>query len=311
MEDVPLGPPEKPGTLVFLPGTGRPNPGLAEQVKTQVDAVPGLAGYSVLTLDWAAAAAENISPVPALPERYAGEDPPAQPDAALALALFGADIASMDPVRQAASAGAPPAAPDAARLGETLQDLLLGALTDAAVRNRIRLTEAAGDFFSKIAFYLRQGEAARTLIGQALAGVDQDAPVLVLGHSLGSVAAVDLLSSPDFTGSRVDLLVTAGSPAPWFYLLDALAYLGPGRGGNAPALPWLNFWDEQDLLSFCAERVFAGRRAEVSDVEVASGKPFPESHLAYFSNPRMYRVLWEHLQRTTSDKTGSGTGTAV
>ncbi|MCC3271990.1 hypothetical protein MUK71_00210 [Arthrobacter zhangbolii] len=311
MEGVPLGPQEKPGTLLFLPGTGRPNPALSDQVREQVNTVPGLSGWSVQTIEWAAAAAENVSGVPALPERYSAEDPPALSDASLALALFGADVSTADPVRQASVAGAVPSVPEAARLGETLQDLVLGVVTDAAVRHRIRLTDAAGDFFSKVAYYLRQGEGARTVLADALGSTDQDAPVVLFAHSLGSVAAVDLLSSPDFTGSRVDLLVTLGSPAPWFYQLDALAYLGPGRGGNAPAAPWLNFWDERDLFAFCAERVFAGRMGRITDSEVQSGKPFPESHQAYFSDPRVYRLLWEHLQETESGKPGSGNGTGV
>lgn len=309
MEGVPLGPQEKPGTVVFLPGTGRPNPALSDQVREQVNAVPGFSGWSVRTIDWAAAAADNVSAVPALPERYSAEDPPALSDGSLALALFGADVSTADPMRRAAAAA--PSVPETALLGETLQDLVLGVVTDAAVRHRIRLTDAAGDFFSKVAYYLRQGESARLLLAEALAGTDQDAPVILFAHSLGSVAAVDLLSSPDFAASRVDLLVTLGSPAPWFYLLDALAYAGPGRGGNAPAAPWLNFWDERDLFAFCAERVFAGRMGRITDREVQSGKPFPESHHAYFSDPQVYRLLWDHLQETESGKPGSGNGTGL
>ena len=306
MEPVAVGPPEKPGTLVFLPGTGRSSPQLAETIREQIAAVPGLSQYTVLAVDWAGEAAEEVSSVPALPPRYTAEDPPARSDAALALALFGMDLGN--PLRQAASAGAPPAAPEATFLAQTLQDLVLGALTDAAVRHRIRLTDAAGSFFSKIAFYLRRGEAARSVISNALLAVDQDAPVVVMAHSLGSVAAVDLLSSPEAAGPRVDLLATVGSPAPWFYLLDALAYLGPGRGGDGPKVPWLNIWDERDVLSFCAERVFAGRRAAVTDFEAASGRPFPEAHSAYFTDPQVYRMLREHLQQ---GQPGSGNGTGV
>lgn len=308
MEPVAVGPPEKPGTLVFLPGTGRSNPQLAETIREQIAAVPGLSHYTVLAVDWAAEAAEDVSSVPALPPRYAAEDPPARSDAALALALFGMDVTQGNPLQQAASAGAPPAAPEATLLAQTLQDLVLGALTDAAVRHRIRLTDAAGSFFSKIAFYLRQGESARSVIADALLAVDQDAPVVVMAHSLGSVAAVDLLSSPDAGGPRVDLLATVGSPAPWFYLLDALAHLGPGRGGDGPRVPWLNIWDERDVLSFCAERVFAGRGVTVTDREAASNRPFPEAHSAYFTDPQVYRWVREHLQQ---GQPGSGNGTGV
>ncbi|MDM7991086.1 hypothetical protein [Arthrobacter sp. zg-Y877] len=311
MEPPPLGPQEKPGTLVFLPGTGRPNPQLAGLVREQVQQVRGLSDYRVLPVDWAAAAPLDVDIVPALPPRYSAEDPPGVSDASLALALFAMDLGAAGPVGPAVPASAGPEVPDTAFLGETLQDLILGALTDAGVRHRIRLTDAGSGFFAKVAFYLRQGDAARARIADALRSTDQDAPVVILGHSLGSVAAVDLLSSPEAAGLRVDLLVTLGSPAPWFYLLDALAYLGPGRGGAGPALPWLNFWDERDLLSFCAERVFAGREVNVFDRKVDSAKPFPESHTAYFSDPRVYRLLWQHLQEARAGKPGSGNGTGI
>ena len=311
MEPVAVGPPEKPGTFVFLPGTGRSDPRLANSIQAGVAAVPGLSEFKVQAVDWAAGAAENIGSVAALPPRYTGEDPPARTDTALALALFGMDVTAGNPMRQAASAGAPPAAPDAALLAQTLQDLVLGALTDAAVRHRIRLTDAAGDFFGKIAFYLRRGETARSAVADALLKVDQGAPVVVFAHSLGSVAAVDLLSSPAFGSTRVDLLVTVGSPAPWFYLLDALAYLGPDRGGDGPAVPWLNIWDERDVLSFCAERVFAGRRTAVTDREATSGRPFPDAHSAYFSDPQVYRLVREHLEQARAGHAGSGNGAGL
>ncbi|WP_146359685.1 hypothetical protein [Arthrobacter yangruifuii] len=308
MEPIPVGPPEKPGTLVFLPGTGRPNPGFADQIREQAALVPGLSDYRVLAVDWAAAAPDEVSFVPALPPRYLADDPPGVSDASMALALFGMDLGAADPLHRAVSADAPPGRPDAAFLGETLQDLVLGAVTNAGIRHRVRLTDAAGGFFSKIAFYLRHGPAARAGIADTLRNIDQDAPVVLFGHSLGSVAAVDLLSSPEARELRVDLLVTVGSPAPWFYLLDALAYLGPTRSGPGPAVPWLNFWDERDLLSFCAERVFAGREVNVTDSEVESGKPFPEAHTAYFTDPRVYRLLWDNLQKARGTGSGNGTG---
>ncbi|MCC3275657.1 hypothetical protein LJ753_07205 [Arthrobacter sp. zg-Y20] len=311
MDPVTVGPAEKPGTLVYLPGTGRTNPQLADRIREQLAAVPGLSDYSVLTVDWAADAAEDVSSVPALPPRYAAEDPPAQADATLALALFGMQVGAGDPLRRATVAGAPPAAPEAALLGHTLQDLVLDVLTDAAVRHRIRLTDAAGEFFSKIAFYLRRGETARAVTAEALGSVSQDAPVVLFAHSLGSVAAVDLLCAPESGRFRTDLLVTVGSPAPWFFLLDALAYLGPRRGGDGPGIPWLNIWDERDLLAFCAEQVFAGRGMTVTDREVGSGQPFPESHNAYFSDPRVYRLIREHLEQGQPGQPRSGNGTGV
>ena len=72
---------------------------------------------------------------------------------------------------------------------------------------------------------------------------------------------VDLLSSG--SAPAVDGLVTVGSQAPLFYAIDALEHLRPGAGPE-PFTPWLNIYNEADLLSFCAERVFPGTAASVT-----------------------------------------------
>lgn len=324
-----------PGTLVFLQGTGGPDPAPAHTIREQLALEPGLAGYTVLHVAWAAEAAPDISVVPALPPRYRNPDPapapafgedPGADGRGLALAgmdLLGAAVpwpASSGAAGPADSGAAEPADPpgpgspgsetaaaEEALLGSSLQRIALGLVTDAAVRRRVPLTDAASDFSRRIIFYLQQGAAARSVIANALRLVPQDAPVILFGHSLGGVAAVDLLTAPDWAtaGIRVDLLVTAGSQSPWLYLLDGLAHLSPGRPGTVP-VPWLNFWDERDLLAFCAEEVFAGRGAAVRDVELASGEPFPASHSAYFSDPALYRAISGELAAADSGRNGSG-----
>ena len=42
----------------------------------------------------------------------------------------------------------------------------------------------------------------------------------------------------------------------------------------APFTPWLNIYNEADLLSFCAERVFPGTGG-IRDVAVDAGVRFP------------------------------------
>lgn len=316
-----------PGTLVFLQGTGGPDPAPAQTIREQLALEPGLAGYTVLHVAWAAEAAPDISVVPALPPRYRNPDPAPAPTHGedpgadgRGLALAGMDLLGAAMPWPADSGAADPAVPpgpgspdsgtaaaEEALLGSSLQRIALGLVTDAAVRRRVPLTDAASDFSRRIIFYLQRGAAARSVITNALRLVPQDAPVILFGHSLGGVAAVDLLTAPDWAaaGIRVDLLVTAGSQSPWLYLLDGLAHLSPGRPGTVP-VPWLNFWDERDLLAFCAEEVFAGRGAAVRDVELASGEPFPASHGAYFSDPALYRAISDELAAADSGRNGSG-----
>ena len=309
--------PRAPGTLVFLQGTGDPNPVPAETLRSVLPADPVLAGYTVLNVAWASGAVPDLSVVPALPPRYrqAGAASPTGPedtgpDSAGAeirypLAAAGLDLLSAgrplippqpagNPVDNSAAEGA---APEAKVLEHTLERLVLGVVTDVAVRRRVPLTESASDFSRSIIFYLRRGAQARSAIVQALRTVDQDAPVILFGHSLGGIAAVDLVTGSQWQDEkiRVDLLVTAGSQSPWLYLLGGLAQLGPDRPGKLP-VPWLNFWDERDLLSFCAEEVFAGRGVRIIDREVASGEPFPQSHDAYFANPELIREIRVELE---------------
>lgn len=313
------------GTLVFLQGTGDPDPVPAETIRSMLARDPVLSHFTVLNVAWEAGGAPDISVVPSLPPRYRQETAavPPEPDTGRALALAGLDVHSAPPLYLPAVPVSPPGtgtgpapetpanpqhgdtaprentpSPDAMEtlLGSTLERLTLNLVTDVAVRRRVPLMAAASDFSRSIVFYLRRGAEARAAITEAIGTVDRNAPVILFGHSLGSVAAVDLVSSPEWQagGLRADLLVTAGSQSSWLCLLGGLTYLGPHGQGSIP-VPWLNFWDERDLLSFCAERVFAGRGARIADREVVSGEPFPASHSAYFSNPEVYSAIREEL----------------
>jgi hypothetical protein len=152
-------------------------------------------------------------------------------------------------------------------------------------------TPGVGD----VLYYQRRGgEILRFLAGK-LAGLPR--PVVAVGHSLGGIMLVDLLSRPE--APPVDLLVTAGSQAPFLYALDALEGVRRGQAAPAPFTPWLNFYNRQDFLSFCAARVFpnVANVANVSnipgirDVEVDPGVPFPESHSAYWYHDKVYAAI--------------------
>ena len=137
--------------------------------------------------------------------------------------------------------------------------------------------------------YLARGEPIRTFIADVVTSVE--APVILLGHSLGGVACVDLLASRALPA--VELLVTVGSQAPLLYELNAL----PALAFDAelpPTMPWwVNIFDRRDLLAFTGAHVFPG---QVEDREVDNRAPFPRSHSAYFANDRFYEVLDEALK---------------
>ncbi|HSC21217.1 MAG TPA: hypothetical protein VLC07_05775 [Solirubrobacterales bacterium] len=145
-------------------------------------------------------------------------------------------------------------------------------------------TPAIGD----ILFYQRRGGEILADMARRLQGLAH--PVVAVGHSLGGIMLVDLLSRADHP--PVDLLVTAGSQSPMLYAIDSLEGLRRGAAAPAPFTPWLNIYNRQDFLSFCAARVFPGI-AGIQDEEVDPGVPFPESHSAYWTCDRVYQLIRE------------------
>lgn len=146
-------------------------------------------------------------------------------------------------------------------------------------------TPAIGD----VLFYQRRGDVFRRYVASRLQGLER--PVVAVGHSLGGIILVDLLSGPD--APPVDLLVTAGSQSPMLYAIDALGTIRWGQEKPRPFTPWLNIYNRQDFLSFVAGRVFPGVSG-ITDAEVDPGVPFPESHSSYWYTSRTYELIGEH-----------------
>jgi len=160
---------------------------------------------------------------------------------------------------------------------------------------RIGLSAAIAPFIGDILLYQSRGERIRQYIRDAIASVE-GGQVVVVAHSLGGIACVDLLASPG--APRIDRLVTVGSQAPLLYELGALASLRPGDA-LPPGFPhWLNVYDLNDMLSYVAEPLFAKEvdpDVSVRDLAVDSGQPFPDAHSAYFSNDAVWRAIGDFI----------------
>ena len=70
--------------------------------------------------------------------------------------------------------------------------------------------------------------------------------MVVVGHSLGTVIAYDVLSEPGFAASAVPLLVTLGSPLGYTETQDVITK--PLRL-PAPVQLWANFADPLDVVA--------------------------------------------------------------
>ena len=163
--------------------------------------------------------------------------------------------------------------------------------TAKARREREALFSAAYPAAGDILLYQARGQAIRDFIAQQVAACGDG--VAILAHSLGGIACVDLLIERALP--QVELLVTAGSQAPFLYEIGALSQLQSGDPLPAHFPPrWLNFYDLNDLLSYSAERLFKG---VAEDVRVDSGQPFPDSHSAYWTQPALWQALGPALKR--------------
>ena len=162
-------------------------------------------------------------------------------------------------------------------------------------RYRAEATDAIGPTAGDILLYQSRGAAIRDRLRQTIAGYAE--PVVLIGHSLGGIIAVDLLVESGQVAAQVPMLVTAGSQAPYLYEINALPNLRFGE--RLPAhFPerWVNFWDPRDLLSYLAEGVFAQRGGQdagkrIEDVRINTREPFHWSHSAYFKQSALFEQL--------------------
>jgi hypothetical protein len=176
--------------------------------------------------------------------------------------------------------------------------LVLPLVSRVAVAKREVLTDSVCNFGRDVTFYLQHGATIRDIIAEAIRTRRGPERLVLLGHSLGGIAAVDLLADAKEMGGEnplaVDLLVTVGSQAPVLYLMESLSSLSPKEPNKKPFTPWLNIYNPNDLLSFCAERVF-NRQAGIHDRPVDAGVPFPLSHSAYWDRPETFELVSRQL----------------
>ncbi|MFE1974068.1 lipase family protein [Streptomyces hygroscopicus] len=169
----------------------------------------------------------------------------------------------------------------------------LSPLSSLAHSFRSGITRGSVPAGGDILRYQARGAGVRAAIRAAVReAVDSGhGPVVLLAHSLGGIACVDLLAEPD-PPAGVELLVTVGSQAPFLYELDALTALRRGEPLPAAFPRWINVYDEHDLLGFVGAKVFPGR---VTDLRVDTRQPFPRAHTSYFAHHRLYELLAPEL----------------
>lgn len=163
----------------------------------------------------------------------------------------------------------------------------MGAM-DHVQRQRGAITDAAYPFAGDILLYQGRGEQIRSFIRDRIEQAEP--PVVLLTHSLGGIACVDLLVKEQLP--QVHLLVTVGSQAPFLYEINALHSLQYGDPLPPHFPAWLNIYDLRDFLSYVGAGVFPEK---VQDVLVDNKQPFPRSHSAYWNNPSTWKAIVPRL----------------
>ncbi len=154
--------------------------------------------------------------------------------------------------------------------------------TSYSRNRRVEFSDMATPAVGDILRYQTRGEAIRDFIQTQITAAP--GPAILLAHSLGGIACVDLLVMENIP--KVIGLITVGSQAPLLYEMNSLYSLcfGQPLPGHFPK-QWLNFYDPNDFLSYVGGRVFPGR---VTDYKINSGQPFWPSHSAYWSAPEFW-----------------------
>jgi hypothetical protein len=170
-------------------------------------------------------------------------------------------------------------------LSQALLALASWPVTSRLAHRRGAISDVATPMAGDILLYQARGEAIRARIRDQILAAG--GPVVLLAHSLGGVACVDLLATETLP---VHQLITVGSQAPFLYEINALRSLPFGEPLPASMPPWLNLYDLRDVLSYLGEGVFPGS-ARVVDRCVNNCQAFPASHSAYWWNEEVWDVI--------------------
>ena len=178
-------------------------------------------------------------------------------------------------------------------------------ITPDALRKVKQITPSALDAVLDLPIYLGKDKGAeiraevRRKIEEAMCR-DVKGVVLV-GHSLGSVIAFDVLQEELKMGTdaRIKALVTLGSPLEWvFKIRNAIAGKMAVSSFDMHGTEWINYYDPQDpvpLRRALNVEMFKGVRNE----EDVSGEILISAHCAYWKSPRI-AVKVEELMRGVS-----------
>jgi hypothetical protein len=168
------------------------------------------------------------------------------------------------------------------------------------------------NFVGDVFVYLKDGprrneirqRIAADLIAAYQAASAGDGALVVIGHSMGGVILLDMLTDPAGAGLppdfEIDVLMTVGSQPGFFEELKLFAASDEARRKGAQvslaskpaaARHWWNVYDPVDVLAFRCKGIFEG----VEDFTFNSVTGVISAHTTYFKRPRFHARLKARL----------------
>ena len=143
------------------------------------------------------------------------------------------------------------------------------------------------------------GEQIRSVVKEKIdEALKQTSGVVVVGHSLGSVIAYDVVAEllAQSNPPAIQALVTMGSPLDW---VTDLRKTQNEITSLPPSLPWVNFYNKVDpvpLKRIIPPTTFPG----IKNVEISFGKRNPlDAHSAYWTDETVAKCIRQLVGRNS------------
>ena len=157
----------------------------------------------------------------------------------------------------------------------------------AGLRKAKKILPSVLDALIDLPLYLEEGKGAaiRRLVKEKVEEAINNAAgegVVLVGHSLGSVVAFDVVNEyiKMGEGRKIKALVTMGTPLEWVTKIRQALGIETRLDGVAD-VEWLNFYDEQDPVTL-RRKLNAEMFAGVNNIKCSSGKMLISAHCAYW-----------------------------
>ena len=177
---------------------------------------------------------------------------------------------------------------------------VIGKITHILVRNTaVDLLDLTLD----LPLYLGEPRGTRireVVIGKIKETMEKNGSVVLIGHSLGSVIAYDVVKRNIEDGKPLNIktLITMGSPLKWVTDIRRAE-----NGDTSPIAPsmlslpgvrWINIYDKEDPIAL-KDELPDTMFCDVENVQIESGKTFIEAHTCYWTHSEVASIVGDAM----------------